>query len=666
MRCRFFQSIIVFLAVIVFASPVSAVWYMDSEFITADVSVTSGLDIDYGPRSALDYVEANVSFVPKERADQSVIRVSAEPDYSEAGDEFLFRWDRPAASSLKYTIDMRVRTKNTFLPVKKSGFPYLNMPDSVKAYTLPTKTVDSDDPVVIDKASELAAGESDYYTVVFKMADWTRNNIEYDLSTLNVKASNRASEVIRSRNGVCDEMTTLFMALLRAVGIPAKFVTGVAYTESPKFPQKWGAHGWAEVYFPGTGWVPFDVTYGQYGFVDPTHITMKEADDAADPDTKYEWLGRDIEISAKPILVSADVVKKEGFVPGRFSVSVDVIQDTVAPGSYNIIAADVTNLADSYASTLLYLSKVAELDSPDGREKAVMLKPHGRQTVYWLVKVTDDLPSGYTYTFPVAVSDIHNASGSADFHVIPGATVFSRSEMQSVIDAAEKEEQNIYSKKIGIECFQEQEYYYVYDEPKVSCIAQNTGNFPFRKLDFCFGEDDCAEADLAIAQEKMFSHVISSPEEGVNKLKFSVEGKDVSRSHFYDLEILDEPEVSIDDIEYPSQIEFDKPYQVGFTLKRKSSSEPQDVVIHLDAAGLEKEIEVPEMQGDKKMVFNMDSGDLSVRPNRFVISVIYEDLNGKTYTAKEEFEIELINVTLGQRIIIWLQDLDTTIRGWFK
>jgi transglutaminase-like putative cysteine protease len=655
--------LIVLLALL--ASPATAVWYLTADSVTVDLVVKSSLDLERKTGASLDYLTANVSFVPKESAAQSVLSVDADPKPEAKDGTYLFRWDDPVPSSPQFEIRSRVKTKNTFHDIRKINFPYIGFPDDVAQYLEPTETIDAGNEKIIAKASELATGETDYYSVVFKMADWTKENVEYDLSTLNRKASNKASWVLARKDGVCDEITTLFIALLRAVGIPAKFVAGVAYTESPKFPENWGAHGWAEVYFPGTGWVPFDVTYGEYGYADPTHIKMKEAFDSAESDTKYEWLGRNVQVYANPITVSADLVKKEGLVPDSISISVDMLQESVDIGSYNLVEATLTNKVDSYISTLLFLAKVNELEVEGNSYQAIMLKPKETKKFYWLVKVIDTLDSHYTYTFPMTVANLRNTSADTEFYVIPGATVFSREDMEQVVDAAKKEEEKKFSKKIDIECIQKAEYYYIYDNPEIECYATNTGNFPFKELEFCF-EDECIKSDLAITQKKAFPYTLHYPEPGINKIQFTVEGKDVSKTFFFDLDVLDEPKISIDDIEYPSQIEFKQPYVVSFTLEKASASTPEEVIVDFDAAGLLKKLEFNSIPVDKKLIFNLNSEDLSTKPNMYTIAVTYEDRNGKTYTQKEEFEVSLVNVTFGQRMVIFLYDIDRWIRNLFK
>src|SRR3989338_5480956 len=209
-------------------------WFHSSENLILNVDVSSKATIK--PTSSdysVKYINVNLSHYPYEDFDQKILGLDVNPE--------------------------------------------AKLENNVMLFTKPSEIINSDDEDVIGYASEIAEGEDDLYAVVHKAAEWTKNNIKYDLSTLTAEVSQKASWVIDNRQGVCDELTSLFIAMLRSVGIPAKFVSGVAYTESELFPDNWGSHGWAEVYFPGYGWVPYDVTYGQFGYIDPTHVKLKES-----------------------------------------------------------------------------------------------------------------------------------------------------------------------------------------------------------------------------------------------------------------------------------------------------------------------------------------------------------------------------------------------------
>lgn len=64
----------------------------------------------------------------------------------------------------------------------------------------------------------------------------------------------------QQRRGSCRDLTVLFMAVCRAVGLAARFVSG--YHEGDPDGQPRHLHAWAEVYLPGGGWRGYDPTQG--------------------------------------------------------------------------------------------------------------------------------------------------------------------------------------------------------------------------------------------------------------------------------------------------------------------------------------------------------------------------------------------------------------------
>jgi transglutaminase-like putative cysteine protease len=67
------------------------------------------------------------------------------------------------------------------------------------------------------------------------------------------------------RKGYCDYYATAMVVLARAAGLPARLVTGFASGEYNPTENRYtiteaDAHTWAEVYFPGYGWVEFEPT----------------------------------------------------------------------------------------------------------------------------------------------------------------------------------------------------------------------------------------------------------------------------------------------------------------------------------------------------------------------------------------------------------------------
>lgn len=64
----------------------------------------------------------------------------------------------------------------------------------------------------------------------------------------------------RKQQGSCRDLAVLFMAVCRAVGLAARFVSGY-HEGDPDHPDNY-LHAWAEVYLPGAGWRGYDPTLG--------------------------------------------------------------------------------------------------------------------------------------------------------------------------------------------------------------------------------------------------------------------------------------------------------------------------------------------------------------------------------------------------------------------
>ncbi|MEZ4268656.1 MAG: transglutaminase-like domain-containing protein [Myxococcota bacterium] len=79
-----------------------------------------------------------------------------------------------------------------------------------------------------------------------------------------------ASAILARGVGDCTEHTTLFVALCRAAGIPARPVFGVAYLGAGS--RAFGYHAWAEVELDGR-WVPVDPTWDE-ATADATHLVL--------------------------------------------------------------------------------------------------------------------------------------------------------------------------------------------------------------------------------------------------------------------------------------------------------------------------------------------------------------------------------------------------------
>jgi transglutaminase-like putative cysteine protease len=79
----------------------------------------------------------------------------------------------------------------------------------------------------------------------------------YDRAVTNVYSS--VDEVLELRAGVCQDFAHLFIAVARAMGVPARYVSGYIHLPGDKGATT-ASHAWGEAWVPGRGWIGYDAT----------------------------------------------------------------------------------------------------------------------------------------------------------------------------------------------------------------------------------------------------------------------------------------------------------------------------------------------------------------------------------------------------------------------
>jgi transglutaminase-like putative cysteine protease len=70
-------------------------------------------------------------------------------------------------------------------------------------------------------------------------------------------AHTTAAEALEIGQGVCQDHAHALIALARAAGLPARYVTGYLFAREEGEPHE-ASHAWAEIFIEGLGWVGFD------------------------------------------------------------------------------------------------------------------------------------------------------------------------------------------------------------------------------------------------------------------------------------------------------------------------------------------------------------------------------------------------------------------------
>ena len=114
------------------------------------------------------------------------------------------------------------------------------------------------DKAIVDFAAALRAdNDGDTLSLMHALMAAVHGEITFDTDPTHVATT--AAEAFALRRGVCQDITQIFIAAARRLGVPARYVGGHFYRGDGGEAQEAG-HAWAEAYVEGLGWVGFDPT----------------------------------------------------------------------------------------------------------------------------------------------------------------------------------------------------------------------------------------------------------------------------------------------------------------------------------------------------------------------------------------------------------------------
>ena len=122
-------------------------------------------------------------------------------------------------------------------------------------------------------ARSLAAGSRTRYEAATRLVGWVSTNVRY---VLDRSAPQEAEAVLARRTAYCTGFARHSVALLAAVGIPAREVAGYVTEDLPSGPRS-GFHRWIEIWFPDRGWV-FSDPLASLHFVAANHLRLADED----------------------------------------------------------------------------------------------------------------------------------------------------------------------------------------------------------------------------------------------------------------------------------------------------------------------------------------------------------------------------------------------------
>jgi len=112
------------------------------------------------------------------------------------------------------------------------------------------------------------------YAIAAGIQEWLETEFIYDSAYQAPQHANAVEHYLENRHGACDMIATVMALMARENGIPARVAVGFgAGTQTT--PGRWevklkDAHAWAELYFQGYGWIPFNPAVPAPEVAEPT------------------------------------------------------------------------------------------------------------------------------------------------------------------------------------------------------------------------------------------------------------------------------------------------------------------------------------------------------------------------------------------------------------
>lgn len=200
---------------------------------------------------------------PVSGADQSITGVKVSGDFSESavytdranGTPILYaEWPKNAVSrklTLVFHVDRR-EVKYRDLPVRETSWDTADYREFLEPTSL--GPIDGD---VKKLAEKIVTGKNGNLEKAKAIYDWTCENMYRDPDTTGCGKGDVCA-LLRKPGGKCTDISSVYVALCRAAGVPAREIFGIRLGKKPTEDISTWQHCWAEFFLPGTGWVPVD------------------------------------------------------------------------------------------------------------------------------------------------------------------------------------------------------------------------------------------------------------------------------------------------------------------------------------------------------------------------------------------------------------------------
>lgn len=223
----------------------------------------------YRYSTPVDYTIQHLRLTPRVESQQHAVnwKIDAPGSYQLHKDAYgnighILVLDKPHDEiRIKVSGQVQIARENAHLPSDSGEIPLL-------AYLQATRLTTADE-AIIELANSGYAKSVSGIDSMFNLINRIQKSVQYLPGTSQVTST--AAEVLEIGAGVCQDQSHVFIACCRALGLPARYVSGYIH---PGHSDHAASHAWADVWLEGTGWVSFDVTHANFAATEHCRLAV--------------------------------------------------------------------------------------------------------------------------------------------------------------------------------------------------------------------------------------------------------------------------------------------------------------------------------------------------------------------------------------------------------
>jgi hypothetical protein len=158
------------------------------------------------------------------------------------------------------TLVVRRESWEALEPGYELPYPRMDLKEALE----PEPLIQSDDPRIIERAQQLTARRTRWHQDPKEVARTLTSSVFNMVEKRITFSVPNAVQVLETLQGDCNEHTVLYVAMARALGLPARTAVGLVYVDGAFY-----YHAWPEVWLGE--WVAVDPTFGQWP-ADAAHL----------------------------------------------------------------------------------------------------------------------------------------------------------------------------------------------------------------------------------------------------------------------------------------------------------------------------------------------------------------------------------------------------------